>query len=114
LFKENASKQDSLAAVPIGAVSYYSELYVYDMLGLTNKHIARLEIPQTEMGWTGHEKHDGQYILSQKPTYLLLGNIDVTNKPRNPQNRPFIPYFNKYIISINIYGSARKICSRPT
>jgi hypothetical protein len=67
------------------------------MLGLTNKHIARLEIPQTEMGWTGHEKHDGQYILSQKPTYLLLGNIDVTNKPRNPQNRPFIPYFNKYI-----------------
>jgi arabinofuranosyltransferase len=97
LFKENVSKQDSLAAVPIGAVSYYSELYVYDMLGLTNKHIARLEMPQTEMGWPGHEKHDGQYILSQKPTYLLLGNIDVTNKPRNPQSRPFIPYFNKYM-----------------
>jgi hypothetical protein len=97
LFKENVSKQDSLAAVPIGAVSYYSELYVYDMLGLTNKHIAQREMAQAEVGWTGHEKHDGQYILSQKPTYLLLGNIDVTNKPRNPQSRPFIPYFNKYV-----------------
>jgi hypothetical protein len=97
LFKENVSKQASLAAAPIGAVSYYSELYVYDMLGLTNKHISRREMAHTEISWTGHEKHDGHYILSQKPTYLLLGNIDVTDKPRNPQNRPFIPYFNKYI-----------------
>ena len=97
LFKENVSKEDSLAAVPIGAVSYYSELYVYDMLRLTHKHIARREMVQAEIGWTGHEKHDGQYILSQKPTYLLLGNIDVTNNPRNPQSRPFIPYFNKYV-----------------
>jgi arabinofuranosyltransferase len=97
LFKANASKEESLAVVPIGAVSYYSGLYVYDMVGLTNKHIARLEVPQAEIRWAGHEKHDGQYILSQKPMYLLLGNIDVTKKPRNPQNRPFIPYFNKYI-----------------
>jgi hypothetical protein len=97
LFKENVSKQASLAAAPIGAVSYYSEPYVYDMLGLTNKHISRREMAHTEISWTGHEKHDGHYILSQKPTYLLLGNIDVTDKPRNPQNRPFIPYFNKYI-----------------
>lgn len=52
---------------------------------------------ESEIGWTGHGKHDGQYILSQKPTYLLLGNIDVTNRPRNPQSSPFIPYFNKYV-----------------
>lgn len=95
--KNNAAREDSVATVPIGAVSYYSELRVYDMLGLTDRHIAHLEMQEMGKGWAGHEKHDGQHILRQRPTYLLLGNIDVTTRPRDPRNRPFIPYVDRLI-----------------
>jgi len=97
-FKENASQDESLATAPIGAVSYYSDLKVYDIVGMTDKHIANLTMPNMGKGWAGHEKHDGQYILSRKPTYLLLGNIDVTDKPRSLEQVPFIPYFSRHIL----------------
>lgn len=96
-FKENAKPGETLATVPIGAVSYYSGLTVYDMVGLTDRHIARRKMPDIGKGWAGHEKFDGQYILSRSPTYLLLGNIDVTDEPRDPDQRPFIPYSNPFI-----------------
>jgi len=95
--RENAAEGDGLAAVPIGAVSYYSGLIAYDMLGLTDRHIAHLDMPGMGLGWAGHEKHDGQYILGRRPTYLLLGNIDVTAQPRDPLGSPFIPYTNRSI-----------------
>jgi hypothetical protein len=72
----NAEPGASVACVPIGAVGYYSQLYVYDMLGLTDRHVARAPVA-IGSGWAGHEKHDGPYILSRNPTYLLLGNVQV-------------------------------------
>lgn len=94
---KNTKENQSIAAVPIGAIGYYSDRYVYDMLGLTNKYIAHKKVDLGK-GWAGHEKHDGQYILSQKPTYLLLGNIQALDykldfkdpqfvKPENPAIR---------------------------
>jgi arabinofuranosyltransferase len=75
----HSSPDSSLACVPIGTFGYFSSLRVYDMLGLTDKHIAKMEAT-VGSGWARHEKHDGPYILSQKPTYLLLGNIQVIKK----------------------------------
>ncbi|WP_448561799.1 hypothetical protein [Trichothermofontia sp.] len=93
-FAKYAKKEESIACVPIGAISYYSDLKVYDMLGLTDKHIAHRKMPETGKfaRIVGHSKYDGQYILSRKPTYLLLGNVDVTSQPRDPYSIPFIPY----------------------
>lgn len=62
-----------------------------------SSHIAHRKMPNMGKGWADHEEHDGQYILSRKPTYLLLGNIDVIVKPRDPQKRPFVPYINRNI-----------------
>ena len=97
-FREHAREGESLAAAPIGAVSYYSGLTVIDMLGLTNEHIAHRTMPNMGEGWAGHEKYDGQYVLSRKPTYLLLGNIYVTTEPRDPQKVPFITYASRRIL----------------
>jgi len=91
-FHKNAKKGETIATVPIGAISYYSEMVIYDMLGLTDKHIAHIKPSKKETFWAGHLKHDGQYILNLKPTYLLLGNIDITSKPRDPNKKPFIPF----------------------
>ena len=88
---ENAQDGETVACVPIGALGYYSGLTVFDMMGLTDAHIAHRKMPVMGKGWPGHEKRDGPYILEQKPTYLLLGNIDVTAKPRDIRKQPFIP-----------------------
>jgi hypothetical protein len=95
--KENAREGESLAAVPIGAVSYYSELTAVDMMGLTDEHIGHRRMPHMGEGWAGHEKHDGQYVLGRRPTYLLAGNIDVTDQPRDPGQVPFIPYYGRAV-----------------
>jgi len=96
-FNKHAHPQESIAVVPVGAISYYSGLKIYDMLGLTDRHIAMKRVDRLGSGWAGHEKTDAAYILLQKPTYLLLGNVDVTPGPRDPQDRPFLPYTNPNI-----------------
>ena len=92
--KENLKPGETFAVVPLGAVSYYAESKVYDMMGLTDRHIAKRSMPSMGEGWAGHEKHDGQYILSLRPTYILAGNITITPKPRDPATRPFFTYTN--------------------
>jgi hypothetical protein len=93
---QHAQKSDSVALVPIGAVGYYSDLYVYDMLGLVNRHIAHMKVSLGK-GWAGHEKHDGQYILSQKPTYLLLGNIQALDQKLDINDSQFVRPYNQNI-----------------
>ncbi|MEZ5965072.1 MAG: hypothetical protein R3F56_14655 [Planctomycetota bacterium] len=77
--RRNAAPGASVACVPIGAVGYYSGLPLIDMLGLTDRHIARVPLALGQ-GWAGHEKHDGKYVLSRQPTYLLLGNVRVLDR----------------------------------
>lgn len=77
---ENSPPNASVAVVPIGAIGYYSNRTVIDMVGLVDRHIAQLPIP-IGGGWAGHEKHDGSYVLSRRPDYLLLGNVRVTDEP---------------------------------
>ena len=89
--RANAAPGESVACVPVGAVGYYSGLPVIDMVGLTDAHIARVQVDASLAAWAGHEKHDGAYVLSRRPTYLLLNNVDVTDGPRDPRQRPFIP-----------------------
>jgi hypothetical protein len=69
--------QATLAAVPIGAVSFYSGLKVIDLVGLTDAEIARAPATDLGSGWAGHEKHDGPSVLRRRPELLLLGNVCV-------------------------------------
>jgi arabinofuranosyltransferase len=74
---------ESIALVPIGAVAYYSEMIVYDMVGLVDPVIAHepFDIKYIENSWRpGHDKGNGQHILNLEPTYIIL--IDrLTNVP---------------------------------
>ncbi len=76
--KEHASPDDTLATPMAGALAYYSGLRTYDMLGLTDAHIAHVNMP--EMGrfyLAGHEKYDPVYILSKRPTYVWVSPDNV-------------------------------------
>ena len=66
---------ESIALVPIGAIGYYSEMTVYDMVGLVDPVIAHEPFAKEyiQNSWKpGHDKGDGKYILSLQPTYILL------------------------------------------
>lgn len=76
----------SFAAVPIGALAYYSDLPCLDLVGLTDRTIARTPLPQVGSGWAGHEKHNGPYVLARRPDLMLLGNVYVDDHPELPRN----------------------------
>jgi hypothetical protein len=77
----------TLAAVPIGALGYYSNLPVIDMAGLTDRNIARAPVADLGAGWAGHEKHDGPYVVLRRPEIILLGNVYVDTRPELPPGR---------------------------
>lgn len=70
-----------VAATPAGSIGWHLRQPVLDMLGLNDRHIAHVVIPDMGKGRAGHEKGDGRYVLSRRPRYLLLGNVAVFDHP---------------------------------
>ena len=73
----NAAPGSVVASTPAGAIGYYMNLNVIDMLGLNDVHIAHMQAAGIGKGRAGHEKGDGEYVLSRSPDYILLGNVAV-------------------------------------
>ncbi len=65
-----------LAATTIGAVSYFSDVVVIDMLGLTDETIAHkplevAEVSALPLNWK-ERKYNAEYVLSRKPDYIYF------------------------------------------
>ena len=90
---ENADPEATIAVTTAGAIPYYSGLRTIDMLGITDRPIARREMPEMGNGLAGHEKHDMEYVLHRRPdyilhyTFLLPEPIFTTGQFRTPWNR---------------------------
>jgi len=69
--REYAEPDESIAVTTAGAVPYYSGLYTIDMLGINEPAIARRQVENMGRGIAGHEKHDMEYVLARRPTYLF-------------------------------------------
>jgi len=78
--KNRLPSEATIALSPLGAVSYYSELKIIDILGLTDVHIAHTSA-HPEVPIKGHQKWDGEYVLSRGPDYVILDNGIVLNEP---------------------------------
>ncbi|MBN1827359.1 MAG: hypothetical protein JW958_13955 [Candidatus Eisenbacteria bacterium] len=69
--KEIAAPGESCACGAIGAIGYYSGLYVYDTNGLVTPAVAKGE-SAAEARSPGHDKHVPlTFFMDEKPTYLL-------------------------------------------
>lgn len=79
--KYNAQVNASIAVAAAGAIPYYSELYTIDVLGLNDIHIAHMKVENMGTGKAGHEKYDGLYVLSKKPTYITLDSNRLSSTP---------------------------------
>ncbi|MHA1567841.1 MAG: hypothetical protein ACTSXZ_00095, partial [Alphaproteobacteria bacterium] len=62
--------QATVATIPIGAFGYYIERPILDLTGLTDVHIAHLEI-ETGQRNPGHEKFDYEYVFQQEPELII-------------------------------------------
>jgi len=68
--RANASEDAVLAVDCAGAIPFYSGLPTIDMLGLNDRHIAHLQMPNLGAGTPGHEKQDPAYVLAKQPEYI--------------------------------------------
>jgi len=68
---DHGAPGESMAASGAGAVAFYSNHETIDLLGLNDKHIARVQIADIGAGAAGHEKRDPDYVLNvRRPTYI--------------------------------------------
>jgi hypothetical protein len=74
------SDDESLATDAIGAISFYSDLKVYDFHGLVDPVIAKMDFEDLGKGFPGHEKIDLLYSLSKQPTYFVFSR-EFSNEP---------------------------------
>jgi len=79
--KAHSLRNESISLMYVGALAYYSELRVYDLLGITDTHIAHLDYPWLGLGFPGHEKQDFAYIMQKNSTYVLLWKPNMTESP---------------------------------
>jgi len=61
----------TIASDAAGLIPYYSQRYTIDMFGLTNLHIAHLEVSDMGTGIVAHEKIDPRYILDRQPDCIV-------------------------------------------
>jgi arabinofuranosyltransferase len=66
-----------VALSSIGALPYYSDRPIIDMMGLTDRHIGRRRMPDMGKGPAGHEKGDGAYVLQRRPDIILFDKAQV-------------------------------------
>ncbi len=63
-----------VATVPIGAIGYYSNLPILDLVGLTDPTISHegRSVPPAQLSksWLGHERHDTEYVLARQPRVI--------------------------------------------
>jgi hypothetical protein len=68
---DHGAPGESMAASGAGAVAFYSDHETIDLLGLNDKHIARVQSADIGAGTAGHEKRDPDYVLNvRRPTYI--------------------------------------------
>jgi hypothetical protein len=61
---------ESLIRGPIGAVGYFTDLHLYDLFGLTDREVARIDMPP-RVTTAGHTKEvSPAFFLKYAPTYI--------------------------------------------
>jgi hypothetical protein len=93
--RENLPADYTVAQIATGIVPYYSRLPTIDMLGVNDRHIARLDIP-LGFGVAGHEKEDGGYVISREPEIIWL-DLSLEKQPRDSIEDYMPPAYKQWV-----------------
>lgn len=81
--KRNVPPDSSIASIVVGAIPYYSGLRTYDLLGLTDRNVALGGKTYPEAA-VGHQRYNTDYILRERPDYIVVSNSGLYARPRLP------------------------------
>jgi len=70
---ENYSSDYTIASSGIGALGFYSDMRIIDVLGLTDSQVAQGGIVGND-GIYSHGKSNAKYILTRKPSIIVFGD----------------------------------------
>jgi hypothetical protein len=71
-FQRNTPPETRIALSSIGALPYYADRPIVDMMGLTEPAIGRMKIATMGRGPSGHEKGDANVVLARQPDIVLF------------------------------------------
>lgn len=71
---ENTPPDYTIAAFAVGAIGYYSDRDVLDLLGLNDVVIAHSDVPDFGTGLAGHEKYNIDYVLDEVRPEIIVTN----------------------------------------
>lgn len=71
----------SIALGPAGYIPWRTGFRTLDFYGIVTPAIAHRPGPFRH-AYAGHGKTDGPWIVSRRPDYILIGNVDITARPR--------------------------------
>jgi hypothetical protein len=74
--RTHAEPGDTLLATEIGQLAWESRLRVLDLHGLTDRHVAHLDVESMGRGRAGHEKVDLAYSFSKRPEWVWLPGVE--------------------------------------
>ncbi|MCH8025691.1 MAG: hypothetical protein IH866_02745, partial [Chloroflexi bacterium] len=69
---ENTPEDYTIGAFAVGAVGYYAERDVLDLLGINNTVIAHTDVPDMGEGVAGHEKYNVDYVFAEQPEIIVV------------------------------------------
>ena len=71
----------SIALGPAGYIPWRTGFRTLDFYGIVTPAIAHRAGPFRH-AYAGHGKTDGPWVVSRRPDYILIGNVDITDRPR--------------------------------
>lgn len=75
--------EDAVLATNIaGSIPWASGLRTIDTLGLNDVTIAHTDMPRMGRGRAGHEKGNGDYVLSLEPDYVIFASSRGSRRPK--------------------------------
>jgi hypothetical protein len=79
---QHADESTVVGAYWAGVLPYYCDLRMVDLLGRTDRHIARGKAVPTPVYFPGHAKRDWDYVLHERKPDLILAQIEeMANRP---------------------------------
>jgi arabinofuranosyltransferase len=79
----NTDPDDVIALSAAGAIPYYAQRPVIDMLGLNDRHIARHGAVR-HRAQPAHKRYDAAYVLDRAPEFILLNVLREEGQPLGP------------------------------
>jgi hypothetical protein len=100
--KELTKPGESMVVGPVGAIGYFSDLYIYDQYGLVSREVIDIE-PPLVLGSPGHDRMvTYPFFLRHRPTYLMWPMIVDAGLAPDPKLVKHLRAFHRDWVDIEV------------